>query len=734
MSDLVDGLKGHGLERYAPVFAANDVDLSTLDLLDDNDLASLGISLGNRRRLLAALSRMAEGRAVSKRELLSAGEPERRILSVVFIDIVGSVELFQRIDAEEMHELTKQFQSAVTAATLRYGGYVAQFAGDGVLSYFGWPQAHEDDAERAVRAAREAYEAIGAILHDGEPVLKARAGVATGEVVVGTIEGEILKDDGAAIGATLGLASRLQHLARPFEVVIGPLTRKLLAGTFALEDIGEYTLKGFAAPVRAWRIAGEETGVTRYERARAPGRSKLVGRAGDLRTLRAGWDAAKAGDGRLISISGDPGIGKSRLLEEFRTELHGERRFGFRYQCSPHHTNTALYPAIQNLRRTAGLAAAESDAARIEKLRRYLSLAPELLEHALPRLAALLRIDWPGRAAMDALPAQALRREVIACLVEHVLAMSKQHTVLLAVEDVHWADATTLDFIAQLAEHIAGRPILMLLTHRPEFEPEWQHLAHWEGLDLQRVGRRQAIRLARSIAPEGLDEETATQIVARADGVPLFIEEITRAVLDSGLEAGVAEVPATLQTSLLARLDAMGPGKIVAQIGAVIGRTFAHRHIDRLAALYGVEPEPALEQLVESGILFRHGVPPEAYYTFKHALLQDEAYATLLMRRRREIHLAYADMLDEQRGQGEGRAGLVGHHAFAAGDWVRAFDAFAEAGHDAVARSALVEASGQFRRALDAFGRLPETPECAEAGIDLMFSLRNVLWATGRFE
>nr|WP_272871499.1 adenylate/guanylate cyclase domain-containing protein [Ruegeria lacuscaerulensis] len=725
-----DWLSAIGLERYAVLLDENDVDLETLRHLNDEDLRELGFSLGHRRRLLAALSPSAQ--AFDKGSVTEA-EPERRLLTVLFVDIVDSVVLSRQLDPEEMRDLIKRYQSAIVSAVLRYQGYVAKFLGDGVLAYFGWPEAHEDEAERAVRAAKDAFAAIQEIRSRDGRQLQARAGAASGEVVIGTIVGDVMNDDAAVIGATPGLADRLQRLARPNEIVVGPLTRQLLGRRFEVEDIGLNELKGFDEPVQAWRVGEESAAETRFEASQFEGFTPLVGRSSELQLIRDTWSLSKTGSGQVITLSGDPGIGKSRLVEELRHEIAGDRRFGYRYQCSPHHTNSALFPVITGMRRAAGIADQDSDAVQLEKLENILGLTDCPLVKSMPLISSLLRIPTQGRYNELDLPPVQLRQATIGCLIDQVLQMSRQHPIIIVFEDVHWADPTTLELLRNLIEAIAEVPIMLLLTHRPEFSPDWQDCSYWHEISLSRIGRRQSLRIINAVSGDALNAKAAKQIVERADGVPLFVEELTKAFQEAGSDGGKAP-PATLQTSLSARLDRLGAAKAIAQVGSVIGREFDHEEIVGLSKEINLDCNLELENVVNSGLVLRRGIPPEASYMFKHALVQDAAYSTMLKSRRQELHCAFADLLESKHSNRKGEiAAIVAHHASMGEDWPRAFREFRRAGEDAVGRSALREAAGQFRSALDASKNLDMDAEAAIAAIEVRFSLRNVLWALGQF-
>ncbi len=736
-------LENLGLSAYAETFRANDVDFEALPYLDDSDLKELGVSLGHRRRLLAAAAELAprppvEAPAPAPVAPLDDEEAvERRLLTVMFVDMVDSTPLAESLDPEDLHELIRSYQIAVTAAVVRYEGYVAKFLGDGVLAYFGWPLAHEDEAERAVRAARDALAAIKRIGEKGKIALQARAGIASGEVVVGNIVGELASDDAAAIGATPGLADRLQRVAGPFEIVIGPMTRQLLGSTFEVEDLGARDLKGFAEPVPVWRVLGVNPAETRFEASHGEPLAGLVGRTHELGLLRDRWDLAKEGEGQVVLLVGEAGIGKSRLVQEFRREIADDPRFGFRYQCSPHHTNSAFYPVIQQLRRAAGISDEDSPKVKQQKIETLLKLTPGHFENAAPLLSNLLRIPADPAAPPLNMPPQQLRQRTTECLVAQVSALSRRHAILLVIEDAHWADPSMLDYASELIKGIEDQRVLMVVTYRTELETEWPDRSHLTAIMLNRIGRRHSTEIAEAIAGQGLGDGMISQIVQRADGVPLHVEELTKTALESETATGEGAdpVPTSLHTSLVARLDRLGEAKKIAQIGSVIGREFRHDLLSELAKDTQVAIDEALDRLVASGLVVRRGAPPMATYNFKHALVQDAAYATLLVSRRKRLHRAIVEMLEALLdAENRENIDLIAHHAMQAKDWTRAFDYFKEAGEDAVARSALPEAAGLLKQALAASRNLEESPELFKQTVALLFQLRNVLWALGQFE
>lgn len=733
-----------GLGRYAELFDANDIDRRALVHLNDDDLKELGLSLGHRRIMLAAIAtlrgheagRQAEAGGTERR---LESEAERRQLTVMFCDLVGSTELSRRLDPEDLRDVLRRYQDVVTNAVRRYGGYVARFMGDGVLAYFGWPRAYEDEAERAVRAALDAVAAVETLSLGQDESLRARAGIATGHVVVGDLVGEVAWDMEAVVGETPNLAARLQGVAAPGQVVIDSLTWHLLGTTFELDDLGPHRLKGFSEDIRVWRVIGASAVESRFEAAHGAALTRLVGREHELGLLRERWDLAKAGEGQIVLLSGEAGIGKSRMLQDFRKKIGNDRRFNLYYQCSPHHSNSAFYPVIQRLQRAAGISNQDSSDAKLDKLEALLGRTDADINAIMPLFAALLSVPGEDRFGPLDLTPQQLRHRTIEAMTDQVIALSKHRPVLLVVEDAHWIDPSMSDYVAEIMPRITDQAVFMVINYRPEYTPPWSGHPHLSLIALNRLGRKQAAEIAHSVGGQELMDAIIDRIVVRADGVPLYVEELTKSVLESYVSkdepAADAVIPATLQSSLVARLDRLDEAKEIAQIGAVIGREFS---FDLLAAgTNKTEPEihASLERLVQSGLVFRRGIPPDATYTFKHSLVQDAAYDTILISRRRRLHAMIADVLEARAGDPSSeRTDLLAHHAYQGEVWDKAFTYLQQAGLKAMDRAAVREAAALFEQALAAGARLPETRESLERGIDLRFELRNALWSIGAFE
>jgi class 3 adenylate cyclase/predicted ATPase len=728
--DVAAWLRELGLERYAQAFLDNDIAPAVLAELTDQDLKDLGVSLGHRRLLLKAIKEL-QGRppvppapakpSSAAPEPATRPEAERRQLTVLFCDLVGSTALAGRLDPEDMSAVIRAYQNAVAGETLRFEGHVAKFMGDGVLAYFGWPKAHEDDAERAVRAGLALVRAVAELAAAGQP-LAARIGIATGPVVVGDLIGEGEAQERAVVGETPNLAARLQALADPGSVVISQATRRLVGRLFALSDLGPQRLKGFVEPLAAFRVDGEGRAEGRFEALHGERLTPLVGREHELGILLERWAWARDGDGQMVLLTGEPGIGKSRLVRALREHLGEEPYTSLSHYCSPYHTNSALYPVIGLLERAARLDRDDPPEAQLAKLEALLARSSDRLDGVVPLFAALLGVPTGDRYPALALTPEVQKRRTLQALIEQLAGLATHQSVLALYEDAHWVDPSTLELLSLVVERIRQLPVLALLTLRPEFQPPWTSHAHITTLTMSRLGRRQGTDLvARVTGEKPLPAEIVEQIVARTDGVPLFVEELTRTVLESGLLTDAGDryelagplapfaIPTTLQDSLMARLDRLGPVKEVAQISAVIGREFSH---DLLAAVAD-RPEPdletALDQLVAAELIFRRGIPPEATYRFKHALVQDAAYQSLLKSKRHQLHHQIAVALEE-RFPSATAPEVLAHHYSEAGLVEPAIGHWRRAGERAVRRAANREAIQHFRRALDLLKSLPETP------------------------
>jgi class 3 adenylate cyclase/tetratricopeptide (TPR) repeat protein len=659
----------------------------------------------------------------------------------MFCDLVGSTSLAAQLDPEDMRDLIAVYRKSVTDAVARFDGFIAQYLGDGVLVYFGYPQAHEDDAERAVKAGRAAVAAVDSIKEQVAGQLKARAGIATGLVVVGEQMGAGDSHERAAIGETPNLAARLQAVAAPGEVVISASTRRLVGRMFDCHSLGAIEVKGLPQQVEAWQVRGELAGVSRFEALRGGALTPLVGRQEEIELLLRRWHQAKLGEGRVVLLAGEPGIGKSRIAESLLLKLEGEPHVRLRYFCSPHHIHSALYPFIAQLEEAGGFEPGDGAGARLDKLEALLKPTARNVPQDLALIAELLAVPVNGRYPVVDVSPQQKREMTLTALLNQLAGIAAQSPVLIIFEDAHWIDPTSLDLLDRTVARVADLPALLVMTFRPEFQPTWVGQPNVTMLALSRLDRRDGTAIIAGVTKgKALPDAVAEQILARTDGVPLFIEELTSTLLESGLMHETPDryaldrplpplaIPTTLQASLVARLDRLATVKDVAQIGAAIGREFSHELIAAVASLTPVDLDAALERLTASGLISRRGTPPDATYSFKHALVQDAAYATLLKSRRQHLHASIANVLVERfPNTVESLPEVVAHHLTEAGLLSEAIGYWRKAGQCASARSANREAVSFFNRALGVLETLPESPSTLALAFDIRVELQWVL-------
>ena len=651
----------------------------------------------------------------------------------MFSDLVGSTALSARMDPEDLREVISAYQKCVAETVQRFGGFVAKFMGDGVLIYFGYPQAHEDDAERAVRAGLELVGAVAAL--KTHATLQTRIGIATGLVVVGDLIGSGASQEQAIVGETPNLAARLQSVAEPDRVVIAESTQKLVGNLFELDDLGAQDLKGIVAPVRAWAALRPASVESRFDALHASGLTELVGREEELELLFRRWSKAKSGEGQVVLLSGEPGIGKSRLTAALLEHIAAEPHTRLRYFCSPQHTDSALYPIISQMERAAGFTHDDSAQAKLDKLDVVLALTSTSIEHA-ALFAEMLSLPNDGRYPVLALDPQQRRQRTLEALTAQVEALSRQKPLLMILEDAHWADPTSMESFSRAVDRTRTFGVLLIVTYRPEFEPPWTGRPNVTVLTLNRLGQREIAAMIDGVTGnKRLSESVKHDIIERTDGIPLFVEEITKAVLEAenegATERAVAAipspsvaVPASLHASLMARLDRLGSAKEVAQTGAVIGREFPHALIAAVARRAEPELCSALDRLIDAGLLFRQGVAPHATYLFKHALVQDAAYGTLLREPRRALQARIADTLESQFAEiAERQPELLARHCTEAGLIEKAAGLWGKAGQRSLERSALVEAIAQLTHALGQIAALPATSALRREEIKLQVAL-----------
>ena len=747
--DVADWLRQLGLERYEAAFRENDVSAAILPDLTSEDLRELGIvSVGHRRQLLQAIAELhPDSKTVDDRisplprsQAIGPSHgsaAERRQLSVMFCDVIDFTALSSRIDPEDLSAVIRGYQARVATTIARFGGFIARYVGDGILIYFGWPEAHEVNAESAVRAALAVVDVITRAPVLTEP-LQVRIGIATGLVVVGEPIGTGEARQQTAIGETPNLAARLQGLAQPNSVVIDAVTRRQIGGLFDYRDLGLVMLKGLPDPVPAWQVVGEAAVESRFEAMRAGTMTPLIGRDEELELLLRRWRQAKEGEGQLVLLSGEPGIGKSRLIAALEEELRGEPRENLRYFCSPHHQVSALYPIVTRWEQDLRFARGDTPQERLHKLEAA-AISAEMSPEDIALIADLLSLPVNDRYPTFDLNPQRKKEKTFEALLCGLVNRSHRQPVLMLFEDAHWADASTIELLDKAIGLLTDLPILLVVSFRTEFQPPWVGLAVASLITLRRLTQKQAAQLAKRIAVEPvLSPALLERIVTQTDGVPLFIEELTKVVLEdadhSDGSAATLEVPATLQASLTARLDRLPDAKQVAQIGAVIGRDFAHTLLITVAQLPEVQLAHGIDSLVASGLAFRRGMPPDAVYTFKHALVRDAAYQTLLRSQRRDLHARIAKALEEGFPEIiDTQPELLAHHFTHAGFTDRAIDFLRRAGLRSVGLSAHSEAGAHFRSALDLLEKLPPSEQRNAQELDLTLNLAVPLIAVHGF-
>ncbi len=736
--DITAWLHSLGMQQYKAAFRDNAVDAAVLPELTADDLKDLGVSLvGHRRKLLAAIAALRRDAAPDPAALASAAE--RRQLTVMFCDLVGSTELAARLDPEDFREVIAAYHQRVTDAVLQFDGFVAKYMGDGVLAYFGYPRAHEDDAERAVRAGLGAIETVG-----GRDVksakLRARIGIATGIVVVGDLIGEGSAQEQSVVGETPNLAARLQALAEPDTVVIAASTRRLVGDLFEYESLGELEVKGLAGPLTAWQVLRPSGLASRFEALRGSTLTPLVGRDEEIDLLLLRWAQAKAGEGQVVLVCGEPGLGKSRVTATLGERLHAEPHLRQRYFCSVYRQHSALFPVIDQIGRIAGFAPADLPLSKLAKLEALLARG-SLPEEDVALLADLLSLPVAHRHPLPNLSPQRKKERTLEAVIRWLEGLAQRRPVVIIFEDAHWIDPTSLELLNLAVERIHKLPVLLIVTFRPEFEFSWSGQPHVTTLALNRLDRRDRIALVTLIADgKVLPDDVVTQIVERTDGVPLFVEELTKSVLESGLlreEDGhyvldgplpPLAIPTTLRDSLTARLDRLASVRYLAQIGAAFGRWFRYTLLRAVAGLPEHDLQASLSRLVASELVFQTGTPPDAIYTFKHALVQDAAYGSLLRSTRQELHERIAAALEAQFPEMmDDQPELFARHYTEAGLVEKSVLFWTKAAQRSVARSAMAEAGAQFQKGLDQLALLSDDSARQRRELELRSSLGAVL-------
>ena len=744
---IADWLRKLGLERYEAAFRNNEIDWEALPKLTAEDLRDLGVVLGtHRQRLLDAIMSLrseapaADIVAVSP-DPSAQTDAERRQLTVMFCDLVGSTELSARIDPEDLREIIGAYHRTVAEVVSEFDGFVSRYMGDGVLIYFGYPQAHEDDAERAVRAGLRAIEAVS-LINTKSVMLQTRVGIATGLVVVGDLIGHGAAEERSVVGETPNLAARLQTLAEPNTVVIAAGTRRLVGDLFDYRDLGAIKVRGISGAVPAWQVLRPSVVVSRFEALRGSTLSPLVGREEEIELLLRRWARAKAGDGQIVLVSGEAGLGKSRIVAALQERLRAEPLIQLRHFCSPYYQDSPLYPSIDQLRRAAGFEPDDPPASKLRKLENVLSHAAPLDEDV-ALLADLLSLPVSERYPLPSGTPQRKKERTLEALMRQLEGLARQQPVLMVLEDAHWIDPTSRELLDLRVERVRSLPVLLIVTFRPEFQPPWVGQPQVTMIALNRLDRRDRTALVvQTAGNKALPSEVVAQIAEHTDGVPLFIEELTKSVLESGLlrEEGdrymldgampSLAIPTSLHASLLARLDRLAPVRLVAQIGAAVGREFSYALLRTVSRLPDHELRAALDRLVTSGLVFQRGAPPEAVYTFKHALVQDAAHSSLLRSTRQQLHAQIAEALETHSPElMDSQPELLAQHYAEAALVEKSVTCWSKAGQRSVARAAVAEAAAQFQKGLDQLARLPDSPERQRRELEFYSSLSATLRA-----
>ena len=674
---------------------------------------------------------------------------ERRQLTVMFCDLVGSTALSERLDPEELREVVRLYQETCATVVQRYAGHIAQHLGDGLLVYFGYPVAHEDDAQRAVRAGLEIIAALREQAPENRPQgrlgsFQVRIGIHTGLVVIGEI-GSSAKHEILALGETPNLAARVQGVAAPDTVVISAATQRLVQGLFEYQDLGPQTLKGISSPQTVHRVIGENATQSRFEVAVGRGLTPLVGREEELGLLRRRWEQAKTGAGQVVLLSGEPGIGKSRLVQALKEQVGAEGATRIEFRCSPYHQNSAFYPIIGHLQRLLQVAHDDTPEEKLKKLEYVLTRRGEgtspLQTETLALLAALLSLPHPVGSPPLTMSPQRQKQKTQEALVAWLIKEAEKTPLHCAWEDLHWADPSTLEVLTLLLDQAPTTRLLALLTFRPEFTPPWSPRSYLSQLTLSRLGRPHVEAMVAQVpGARTLPAEVVQQIVAKTDGVPLFVEELTKSVAESvgarllSLSKDVPlplGIPVTLHDALMARLDRLGPARAIAQLGATIGREFSYDLLHAVSLVDEGSLQQGLRQLVEVELLYQRGLPPQATYLFKHALIQDTAYQSLLKSRRQQLHQQIAQILEERFAETlETQPELLDHHYTEAGLAEQAIPQWQKAGQKAAQRSANAEAIAHLTKGLELLRTMPDSSERVQQELALQIALGTSLTAT----
>lgn len=754
MSDLVSvWLENLELERYRDAFRQNAITWDVLPELTDDDLISLGVMLGHRKKLLRAIAQLSKSSEANQAQVVlpataiesktsSSGrdQAERRQLTVMFCDLVGSTMLSRQLDPEDLQEIVRRFLEICSQVISGCNGYIAKYMGDGLLAYFGYPHAHEYDAERAIHAGLAILDRVKAASQhpssSQELEIAVRIGVATGQVIVGEVIGQATAKERSVFGETPNLAARLQALAAPNQLVIDSATKRLIGGEFECTDHGAFSLKGFDRPIQAWGVLCSTPSISRFESYRSGPLVSFIGREYETAFLLDRWQEAVNGKGQVVLLCGEAGIGKSRLIRQLRDQLTMDHYETIQFQCSPHHTNTALYPVATYLRRAAELTSEDSSPTQLHKLAALMANYRLDDDVTITLLADLLSIQTEERDLSLNLSSDRRKSMTLDAVVLYLQRLTDRSPLLLLVEDAHWLDPTTLDLMTRIIDHIRQIRVLVLITFRSDFKPAWLGYNHVTFLSLNRLPRRHSVELiAAMTGGKMLPQEVQQAIVEKTDGVPLYIEALTENLLEAGLLVEGAQsyalgapvreikIPDSLQSLLMERVDKLGSIKEIVQVGAAIGREFSYELLRESVEVGRSELDAALNLLKVSGLIFQEGHIPVAKYLFKHALIQDAAYNTLSKKTRRSLHARIAKVLESRfADRVKMEPELLAYHYEQAGEISAAVQYRQRAAHRYAARSEDAEALNHFNRTLELLKMMPQSPDRNAQELELLIA------------
>jgi len=741
--DVGTWLEELGLGQYRALFSDQAIDSDVLPDLTDDDLVRLGVPLGHRKKLLKAIDDLL-GRETTAQHgpvklVRTRPDAERRQLTVLVCDMVESTALASKLDPEELRKVMGVYLDACVNAVTSLGGFIARYTGDGIVAYFGYPAALEDAAERAVRAGLALSQTVPSLASLPDVTLHVRTGIATGLVVVGDLLGEGSAREESVVGETPALAARLQTLAPPDGVAIAGSTRRLIEGMFELEFLGTCDLKGLPGVRPVWLVLREAAAESRFDATHHADVTEVVGRESELSLLLGRWQTACEGERQMVLLAGEAGIGKSRMCMALASRVATEGHFLIRLQCSPFHTHSALYPIITSFERIAGLTLDMEPEEKLTRVIAEVQKAGHVAPETIALFAALLSIPIGDRLPRHEAPLEQMKSLTLEAIDDWLVNLSRLKPVLWILEDAHWIDPTTVEAITRGLGRSDSARILSVITHRPEYRPPWTGRSQVASLSLNRLSRRQSYELVKKVARKNLPDTLVEQIVAKTDGMPLFIEELTKVIIESGpFEAyddkrgpGEPMIPVTLQDSLLARLDRLTESKVVAQIGAAIGREFSFELLAAVVPSKPKELEAALALLEAADLISARGSPPQLTYTFKHGLVQEAAYSTLLISRRQKLHERIAETLQSKFAQiAEVQPELLAHHFTEAGLSAQAINWWERAALRSAARYNNIEAVGQFNRALALLTQLADDSSTQRREFELRIALIEPLYAT----